>query len=124
MEGALSERGARETSTRLQVAMVNLTKSATTLTAFAYCATGAAPTAHATTVSVAGHHQVTARATCPASTSLVFGGVEVSPPTGNATHFSSVAPFGMTAPSPEQWAVTAYDIGDVAGTVTAIAYCR
>ena len=52
-----------------------LTAEQSTLTAIAYCAPGVAPKLYSTTVKVAGHTAGTARANCPAHTSLVFGGL-------------------------------------------------
>ena len=104
--------------------MVNIGKSATSMTAIAYCSTGTAPQEIAKSITVHGHQGATARATCPAGTSLLFGGVEVSPPTGSTTHFSAVTPFSWTAASRTQWAVTGYNIGDQSGTLIAFAYCR
>jgi hypothetical protein len=112
-------------STQLAVTMVNLVNSATTVTAIAYCAAGIAPTEHTTTLTIAGHKGGTARVSCPAATSLVFGGVLVSPPSGSSVkNFSAVVPFSWTAPSTTQWVVTGYNLGTESGTLAAVAYCR
>jgi len=112
-------------STQLAVTMVNLVKAATTVTAIAYCAAGVAPVEHTTTMTLAGHKGGTARVSCPTGTSLVFGGVLVSPPSGSSvTNFSAVIPFSWTAQSTTQWVVTGYDLGTSSGTLAAVAYCR
>ena len=115
----------RKSPTQLAVTMVNVVKSATTITGIAYCGTGPAPTEYRKTITLAGHKGGTARVTCPPHTSLVFGGVDVSPPIGTSGNFSAVAPFSWTAQSRTQWVVTGYNIGNVGGgSLTAIAYCR
>ena len=114
-----------DSSTRLAVTMVNISKAATTVTAIAYCAKGPAPTEHSTVLKLAGHKGGTARVSCPAHTSLVFGGVLVSPPTeSSAGNFSAVVPFTWTAPTPTQWVVSGYNLGNLPGTLLAVAYCR
>jgi hypothetical protein len=112
-------------STQLAVTMVNLVKAATTVSAIAYCAAGVAPTQHTTTLTLAGHRGGTARVGCPPGTSLVFGGVVVSPPSGSSVkNFSAVIPFSWTAQSTTQWVVTGYNLGTSSGTLAAVAYCR
>jgi hypothetical protein len=113
-----------ESPTTLRVAMVNLSKVATTITASAYCGKGNAPTEVERTVTLAGRKGGTAHASCPAGTKLLFGGLDSTPPTGTSAHFSTVVMFGMTAPSPTTWSVNGYNVGDLKGTLTAIAYCR
>jgi len=114
----------RASSTRLAVTMGNVVNVATTVTAIAYCAKGSAPTEHTTTLTLAGHKGGTARVNCPTGSALVFGGVDVSPPTGTAGNYSAVVPFSWTAQSPTQWVVSGYDVGNVSGSLTAVAYCR
>jgi hypothetical protein len=114
----------RESSTQLAVTMVNVVKAATTVTAIAYCGKGPAPSEHTTTLTLAGHKGGTARVSCPTHTSLVFGGVDVSPPIGKVGNFSAVIPFSWTAQSPTQWVVSGYNIGNLSGTLIAVAYCR
>jgi hypothetical protein len=114
----------RESTTQLAVSMVNIVKDATTVTAIAYCAKGPAPTEHSTSLTLAGRKGGTARVNCPTGTSLVFGGVIVSPPIGTVKSFSGVLPFSWIAQSPTQWVVTGYNIGNLPGTLVAVAYCR
>jgi hypothetical protein len=112
-------------STQLAVTMVNLVKTATTVTAIAYCAVAVAPAAYTTTLTIVGHKGGTARVRCPAGASVVFGGVLVSPPSRSShTNYSAVVPFSWTAPSTTQWVVTGYNLGTNSGTLTAVAYCR
>jgi len=112
-------------STQLAVTMVNLVKAATIVTAIAYCAAGVAPTEHTTTLTLAGRKGGTARVRCPTGTSLVFGGVLVSPPSGSSVKdFSAVVPFSWTAQSTTQWVVSGYNLGSNSGTLAAVTYCR
>jgi len=104
--------------------MLNLTEASTTITAIAYCATGIAPNPYRTTLTLSAHKGATARISCPSHTSLVFGGVDTSEPTGPSTRSSLVIPFAWTAPSSTQWDVAGYNDGDRAGTLSAVAYCR
>jgi hypothetical protein len=114
----------RESSTQLAVTMVNAVKAATTVTAIAYCAKGPAPSEHPTMLTLGGHKGGTARVSCPPHTSLVFGGVVVTPPSGSTGNFSAVIPFSWTAQSRTQWAVSGYNVGNLSGTLIAVAYCR
>jgi hypothetical protein len=111
-------------STRWIVSMLNLTQAPTTITAIAYCATGVAPNPYRTTLTLAAHKGGTAHVRCPSKTSLVFGGVDTSEPTGPSTRSSLVIPFRLTATSQTQWDVAGYNDGDRSGTLSAVAYCR
>jgi hypothetical protein len=111
-------------STQWEVSMLNLVNVPTTITAIAYCATGTAPSAHRTTLTLAAGKGGTARISCPSRTSLVFGGVDTSEPTGPSRSSALVFPFSLTASSPTQWVVTGYNDGTRAGTLDAVAYCR
>jgi hypothetical protein len=110
--------------TQLAVGAANVTKVPTTLTALVYCEPGIAPTEHDNELSVPGHKLVSAEVTCPASTKLVWGGLDTSVPSGTANNFSAVVPLSWYAPNATQWKVTAYNLGSKAGTVAAVAYCR
>ncbi len=111
-------------STQWEVSMLNLVNATTTITAIAYCAAGVAPTAYRTTLTLAADKGGTARVSCPSRTSLVFGGVDTSEPTGPSSRSALVFPFSLTASSPTQWVVTGYNDGARAGTLDAVAYCR
>jgi hypothetical protein len=76
-------------------------------------------------LTIAGHKGGTARVSCPAGTSLVFGGVIVSPPSRSPVKkFSAVVPFSWAAQSTTRWVVTGYNLGTNSGTLAAVAYCR
>jgi len=111
-------------STQWEVSMLNLTEVPTTITAIAYCATGIAPNPYRTTLTLAAHKGGTAHGRCLLGTSLVFGGVDTSEPTGPSTRSSLVIPYRLTATSQTSWDVAGYNDGDRAGTLTAVAYCR
>ena len=116
----------RISSTQWRATSSELTAEQSTLTAIAYCAAGVAPKLYSTTVKVAGHTAGTARANCPAHTSLVFGGL-IAQKTGaayQAAHTAQVEAFSWTAPSHSQWVVTAFNVGSRTGNLTALAYCR
>jgi hypothetical protein len=90
-----------------------ITKSST-LTAIAYCGPGPAPTlaSHTKTISNKGGHS---RASCPAGTTLVFGGV-------SATASSSAMPLVLEMRATDK---TSWTVADAtAGKLTALAYCR
>jgi hypothetical protein len=112
------------TATQLVVGVANLSNVATKLTALVYCAAGTAPTEVRKQVSVAGQKLVSAEVTCPTGTKLVWGGLDSSPPSGTPPNVSGVIPLSWYAPSINQWKVTADNLGNKAGTVTAVAYCR
>jgi len=116
----------RVSSRQWRATITTLTAEQSTLTAIAYCAPGVTPKVYSTTVKVAGHTGGTARANCPAHTSLVFGGL-VAQKTGypyQAPHTAQVEAFSWTAPSRTQWVVTAFNVGSRTGDLTALAYCR
>jgi hypothetical protein len=103
------------------VSLGNLMKTATKMTAYAYCAPGAAPVVVEKTVSVKPHHGGTAHAVCPPGTGLLFGGLLATSP-GSPT--ADLPAFSWSASSSRQWDVTGFNVGDKAGELTAIAYCR
>jgi hypothetical protein len=113
----------RLASTQWVVTMVNLRSAATKLTSIAYCGHGVAPTQVASMVTLAAQKGGTARVSCPAGTSIVFGGVVAnSPVVGKKS--AVVAPFSWSAASTKQWVVTGFNAGDTAGGLIAVAYCR
>jgi hypothetical protein len=111
------------TDTQLGVAVANLTKVPTTVTALVYCSSVTAPTEFDKTVSVGGHKLVSAEVTCPAGTKLAWGGLAASVPSGTPPNISAVIPLSWYAPTATQWKVTAYNLGTKAGSITAAAYC-
>jgi hypothetical protein len=113
----------RSSSTQWVVTMINIMPKATTLTAIAYCSAGSAPKQVTKAVSLAPHKGGTARASCPKGTTLAFGGV-LGDEFQAGTKFGAVAPFSWTASTTTQWVVTGYNAGNVAGKLTALAYCR
>ncbi len=115
------EQGA--TTRQWLVSMLNIEKTATKLTAYAYCAPGADPTIISKVVTVPANKGATAHASCPTGTTLLFGGLLALSP-GDAHHSAALEPFSWTASSTKQWDVVAYNIGDRAGYLTALAYCR
>jgi hypothetical protein len=100
----------------------NISTTATTLTALAYCAKHVPVVGYVTAVTLAAHKGGTARVSCAKGTSLVFGGLYASSPTVGKK-VAAIAPFSWTAASKTQWVVTAYNAGDVAGSIDALAYC-
>ena len=100
----------------------NISAAATTLTALAYCAKHAPVLGYVTAVTLAAHKGGTARVSCAKGTSLVFGGLYANSPTVGKK-VAAIAPFSWTAASRTQWVVTAYNAGDVAGSIDALAYC-
>jgi hypothetical protein len=114
---------ARVSSTQWRATMHNGSRHATTITALAYCATGAAPTMFSTTVSLTSRSGGVARASCPNPMSLVFGGlVATSPRLG--IDAADLEPFSFTAATTKQWVVSGYNAGDLAGNLEALVYCR
>ena len=115
----------RRSSNQWQVTMRNF-GAATTLTADAYCATGAAPkvvaSAAVTLTDSLNKKPSTARATCPKGTVLVGGGLRTGPVKPLSTSF--VAVLDWVAPTSTQWAVTAIDSIAYPSTLEAFAYCR
>jgi hypothetical protein len=109
--------------TQWVVAMGNISRSASTVTAIAYCAKGVTPTQVVATVKVAGNKGGTARVNCPSGTSIVFGGVLASFG-GAGNKITALVPFSWTAASNRQWVVTAFNLGNTAGNLDAFAYCR
>ena len=103
--------------------MRNISANATTLTALAYCGTGAAPTPYTVTRPIGKVSYGAVGAVCPAGKSLLFGGLVASSP-GSGRHGADLEPFTWTAPSTRSWSVSAYNAGDGAGSLQAIAYCR
>ena len=65
---------------QLAVSLGNVKKTATKMTAYAYCAAGVAPVVVEKTISVKPHKGGTAHATCPSGTSLLFGGLRATSP--------------------------------------------
>ena len=108
----------------LVVSMGNFRTAATTLTAIAYCGHGVAPTEASSAVTLGAHKGGTARVNCPSGTSIVFGGVVTNSPGTSVKSFANLAPFSWSAASTKQWVVTGYNVGNLAGTLFAVAYCR
>ena len=110
---------ARVTSTQWRVTLRNIAPGATSVTAIAYCGHGPAPKVQVSAVGMAAKKGGTARASCPAKTSLVFGGLVALSPSS-----ADLEPFSWTAASTTQWAVGGYNDGGSNGTMEALAYCR
>jgi hypothetical protein len=110
---------------KLQLSAMNHS-SAVDVTTIAYCGPGPPPKPTSSeTVMVSPGKTRTARAVCPAGTSLVFGGHEAT------QAFASVypgppyvVPIALNADSVNSWSVTGHDFGGYPGELTAIAYCR
>ena len=113
----------RPSPTQWRVILRNIAPRATNVTAIAYCAAGPAPTERVTTVTMPKHKGGTARASCPANTSLVFGGLIANSPR-SGIHGADLEAFSWTAASTKQWVVTGFNDGDAGGTLEALAYCR
>jgi len=113
----------RVSPTQWRVTMRNISKSATTLTALAYCGTGVGPTLYSSTVPLASQRGGAAHASCPAGTLLVFGGLVAKSP-GSGAVSADLEAFSFTAGSTKQWDVTAYNAGRLAGSLESLAYCR
>ncbi len=102
------------------VSLGNVMKTATKMTAYAYCAAGAAPVVVEKSIAVKPHKGGTAHASCPAGKSLLFGGLLATSPGPTA----DLPAFSWSASSSRQWDVAGFNVGDQAGDLTAIAYCR
>jgi hypothetical protein len=89
----------------------------TTVTAYAYCSSGAAPRLASSTVKLTRFGNVSARASCPKGTSLVGGGLTTS------SLYGSFDVSSLTASTSTQWVVKAGNAGN-SGSFTAEAYCR
>jgi hypothetical protein len=113
----------RPTPTQWRVILRNIAPRATTITALAYCGPGPAPTPHVNTVKLPKNKGGTARASCPADTSLVFGGLIANSPR-SGVHGADLEAFSWSAASTKQWVVTGFNDGDAGGTLEALAYCR
>jgi len=113
----------RPTSVQWRVVLRNIAATATKITALAYCAAGPAPTVHTATVKMGKNKGGTARASCPANTSLVFGGLIANSP-GAGHQAADLEAFSWTASSTKQWVVTAFNDGGSSGNLEALAYCR
>ena len=92
--------------------------SHTALTAIAYCQPGPAPKLVSSTRSSSG----TARATCPAGTSLVFGGMVTKGSTSNPQGVAA-AVWILRAETTNRWSAGG-GVFSNDGSLTALAYCR
>jgi len=113
----------RTTPTQWRVILRNIAPRATKITALAYCGSGPAPTVHVATVSMPKNKGATARASCPANTSIVFGGLIANSPR-SGIHGADLEAFSWIAATPKQWVVTGFNDGDAGGSLEALAYCR
>ena len=91
------------------------------LTSIAYCGPGPAPEVVSQTVTSFNHagYVGLARATCPASTHLVFGGAVIDPAADG-----SLQTLRVPAHTKNTWAVTAAGSSARETKLTALAYCR
>jgi hypothetical protein len=115
----------RDGPTRMRYYTHTVSTDSQTMTPYASCAHGTAPTDVTVRKDLAGQKGVTLRATCPAPKKLLFGGFNV---TGNdlwfKEHGAHVEVFGWNAASPTEWDVTAFNVGRRGARLAVSAYCR
>ncbi len=98
------------------------------LTVFAYCGRGPGLRTVAADTTLAPTEQGSVTATCPAGTSVAFGGFRADAGPAPAPHyaerFSAIYPASMMQTGPRSWTVSGHKFVPVIGKLTAIAYCR